>query len=440
MKKVIVYCFALLLMTLVGCQKETLHLEETEIAKETEITQKGGASNTADTRGNELVILYEDGTTEAEKVLKRAEHNVESYKKCECADPNLELWIFSKGEVSGDGGLEEKKHVIRSGGGVEGADYNPNIKIQDDVFIDFGGFGSTEDALLKRVSANQGVTVAILDTGVMYDYPGFSSPFLYNSGQDACSNNGYDDMFGWNFVDEDNNPYDNHTGRHGTIVSSLIASKFENANIDYQILPVKVASRTGNIRYFDGLCGFQYAAKKPGVNIINMSFGWYNHERELLEKFILDAEDILVITSAGNDGINNDTTPHYPSSYDSDNILAIAALGARNSQGSNTNANIGGSFVDLYGSATSNTPLASFSNRGLYSVDIAAPGEHIPFSYNHQTLYINGTSYSAALASGYSGTLYQSGMSGAALRTSVITNSVYDPDLSEIQYAKHIPE
>ncbi len=436
MKKVIVYCFALLLIATVGCQKESLNLEETETAKETEIIQKGGYTNTSNSQSNELVILYPDGTTEAEKILKRAEYNVLEFKKCECADPDLELWIFSKEETSSGGGLEEKKHVARGDGGIEGVEYNPNIKIHEDLFIGVGGLGNTNDGLLKTVNVNQGVTVAVLDSGIMYDYEGFTTPFLYNSGQDACSNNGYNDLFGWNFVDENNNPYDNHRGRHGTIVSSLIASQLEAANVDYQILPVKVADQAGNIRYFDALCGFQYAANKPDVNIINMSFGWNNYERELLEKFIDEAPEILVVTSAGNKGLNNDITPHYPSSYEAENIFAIAALRAHNIQ--NTGGN--GSLIDIYGSPNSNSGLASFSNRGTYSVDIAAPGENLPFHYNNEIFYVNGTSYSSALTSGYSGTLYVTGMTGISLKTTVIENCEYDPSLSEIQYSKHIPE
>ncbi|AXG68588.1 cell wall-associated protease [Kordia sp. SMS9] len=435
MKKVVIYCIALLLTMIVSCQKETLDQEETNIAKETENFQKGG--NAAGEIGNELVILYPDGTTEAEKILKRAEYNVLDYKTCKCADPNLELWIFEEDKnPSGGGGLEEKKGVIKGDEEIEGTEYNPNIKIYEDVFVDFGGVGITDDGLLKRVSANQGVTVAVLDTGIMYDYPGFTGSFLYNSSQNACTDNGYNELFGWNFVDQDNNPYDNHSGRHGTIVTNFIASQLKAANVNYQILPVKVADRAGNIEYFDALCGFQYAASKPDVNVINMSFGWNHENRELLGRFIENANDVLVVTSAGNKGLDNDVIPHYPSSYESNNILAVAAMAGVNG---NSNAHIEGVYTNPQGTS-SNSSLASFSNRGIYSVDIAASGEYIPFVYNNETLYVSGTSYSAALTSGYSGALYQSGMSGILLKNTVIENAIYDPNLSEIQYSKHIPD
>lgn len=439
MKKVLVNCCALLLMTFISCQKENINTKETEVAKE-EITQKG-YENASNDVGNELVILYPDGTTEAEKILKRAEYNIEEFKKCECADPNLELWIFSKSETRG-GGLEERKATAKSDEEIEGAEFNPNFKISENMFVDFGGVGIPSEGIAKRVVSNQGVTVAVLDTGIMYDYTGFTTPFLYNSDQNGCYNNGQNELFGWNFVDETNNPYDNHQGRHGTIVTQLIVSKLEATNVNYQILPVKVASETGNIRYFDALCGFQFAANKPDVDIINMSFGWYHHERELLEKFINDVEDrILVVTSAGNKGFNNDTTAHYPSSYEADNILAIAGLGSGGSQSNTSSSYYNAVVLNPNGSSSnSNSGLASFSNRGTLSVDIAAPSENVPFTYNNEILYVNGTSYSAALTSGYSGTLYTNGMTGIALKAKVLENSVYNANLSEIQYSSHIPQ
>lgn len=441
MKKVLVCCIALLCFILYGCQTENLNIDETaKTTKGSEIIQKGGGSNVSGQQGNGLVILYPDGTTEAEKVIKRQEYNIDEFEKCPCGDERLELWILDKGEAA-NGGLEDKRATAKSDEEIEGAEFNPNIKIQEDIFIDFGGIATSDEGLIKRVGVNQGVTVAVLDTGIMYDYPGFTSPFLYNSDQDACYNNGQTELFGWNFVDDNNNPYDNHYGRHGTIVTNLIMSEMDAVNIDYQILPVKVANQNGNIRYFDALCGFQYAANKPDVKIINMSFGWYSQERELLQKFINDVQNnILVVTSAGNKGINNDETPHYPSSYDAENIIAVAAL-----QGGNSNSgynNINASIIDAYNSpnGNSNSPLASFSNRGQISVDIAAPGENVPFTYNNEVIYLDGTSFSAALTSGFVGSLYIDGMSAAMMKSTLLSNCVYNPNLYEVKYSKHIPQ
>ncbi|MCK9307404.1 MAG: S8 family serine peptidase, partial [Methanoculleus sp.] len=69
-------------------------------------------------------------------------------------------------------------------------------------------------------------------------------------------------------------------------------------------------------------------------------------------KDAIDATPALVVCSAGNEALDNDAEPHYPSSYTSNNLLAVAA-------GTNTEQ------------------LASFSNFGATSVDVAAPGQYI---------------------------------------------------------------
>jgi subtilisin family serine protease len=64
------------------------------------------------------------------------------------------------------------------------------------------------------------------------------------------------------------------------------------------------------------------------------------------------ATPALVVCAAGNNALDNDVNPHYPSSYRSENILAVAA-------------------------STNTEQLASFSHFGATSVDVAAPGEYI---------------------------------------------------------------
>jgi thermitase len=73
-----------------------------------------------------------------------------------------------------------------------------------------------------------------------------------------------------------------------------------------------------------------------------------------LEDVIRAAGDagILFVAAAGNDGSDNDRRPHYPSNYDLPNVISVAALD-RNDQ------------------------LASFSNFGVKTVHIAAPGKDI---------------------------------------------------------------
>ena len=150
-----------------------------------------------------------------------------------------------------------------------------------------------------------------------------------------------------------------------------------------------------------------------------MSFGWYHNEYELLERFVDEASDkVMVTASAGNDAINNDMVPHYPSSYESENVVASAALGAETVQVS----------------------LAWFSNLGQQSVDLAAPGEHLPFLLDpNQQIYVSGTSYSNALISAGAAAVYVPGMTLPQHRSATINSAQYHPNLSAIQYSAYIP-
>jgi subtilisin family serine protease len=83
---------------------------------------------------------------------------------------------------------------------------------------------------------------------------------------------------------------------------------------------------------------------------INASFGGGGNN-QLQKDAIAEAgnQGIAFVCVAGNDSKDNDITPFYPAAYDLSNIIAVAATDA-------------------------NDQLASFSNYGANSVDIAAPG------------------------------------------------------------------
>ena len=59
--------------------------------------------------------------------------------------------------------------------------------------------------------------------------------------------------------------------------------------------------------------------------------------------------DMLFVAAAGNDDSNTDASPRYPSSYDLDNVISVAATDR-------------------------NDDMASFSTFGVRTVDLAAPG------------------------------------------------------------------
>ncbi len=421
MKKFVTAIMATICICCISCETSESNQPDLNNAIDSETV------NESQTRGgnfaypnNQMVVQYDPGLSEAEKQQLRAQYGVMEIKTCPCADPTLELWIFETQLPGGSGpNIEDRVIVAKEEDDLEGADFNPIF--QHDGLKLGTSFGPADISLGMgaMVSSNTNVTIAVLDTGVDYNYFGFSNPFLYNTQQNSqtCTDQGMEDYFGWDFVNQDNDPYDDYG--HGTIVSEFINASLEEFNVPHQILPVKVFNEYGKGNYFDILCGFKYAVNNEDVDIINMSFGWYHSNYDLLGRFVEEAgEDVLIAASAGNQGSNNDLFVHYPSSYPVDNIIAVAALGAN---------------------APFSVSLANYSNYGVQSVDIAAKGTDIRFHLDpNEFILVSGTSYASSFTSAMAGMVYAPNMTVAEHVDKVIAETLYHPDLNLIKYSSYI--
>ncbi|WP_435262907.1 S8 family peptidase [Tenacibaculum sp. nBUS_03] len=334
---------------------------------------------------NELIIKFRKGISDRKKHTLRNRYKVVKYQFCDlCDDKLIEKWSFGN-----DADVEDKKLTIQGGSGEPEGD----ITNVDNEFI-FHLENENNSEILNThnngfasqiVPNNSGVTVGVLDTGVNANYPLFVSPFLYNSsGVNVAS-----ELSGWDFVNHDNDFYDDYELIHGTKVTYIVNNKLNEDGIPHQILPVKVCDENGVASYFNILCGLKYAL--PRVHIIQMSLGWYNNNvyvNSIFNDLVTEYNNVLIVTSAGNAGVDNDNVSHYPSSYPQANILAIAA------------------------SNTENSNIAYFSNYGANTVDFYAPGQNIKFyDISGSLVYISGTSYAAPLVTAISAkVLYDSGM------------------------------
>jgi subtilisin family serine protease len=140
-------------------------------------------------------------------------------------------------------------------------------------------------------------------------------------------------------------------------VAGTIGAKANNGGVvgvnhQVRIMPLKFLSSSGSGSTANAILAVDYAAAN-GATISNNSWGGGGFSQGLLDAINrANTAGQLFVAAAGNNGVNNDTTPHYPSSYNAPNVVAVAA----------TDRNDG---------------LASFSNYGATSVDLAAPGVSI---------------------------------------------------------------
>ncbi len=223
------------------------------------------------------------------------------------------------------------------------------------------------------------VIVAVIDTGVQIDHPDLQKNIWKNTGEIAKNgidddNNGYiDDIHGWNFIANSNNPAPSFSGNftkagisHGTIIAGIIGAYTNNkigiAGIakDIKIMPLKALNDEGGGTAKYVIDAINYAIDN-GADIINLSFIGLNHGAEL-ENVIKKAykNGIILVAAAGNEtkngqGYNLDATPMYPVCYGNGKVNDFV---------------IGVGAVDIF------DEKVNFSGYGS-CVDIMAPGVSI---------------------------------------------------------------
>lgn len=211
-------------------------------------------------------------------------------------------------------------------------------------------------------SSQPDVIIAVLDTGVNYNHSDLSSNMWNGASCKDHNNNiisGGCPYYGWDYLNNDNNPIDDNG--HGTHVAGIIGQVANNSTggigISYynnlKIMVLKIGNADGSIDSVSEIYAINFA-KYNGAKVINASFGSNTYSTS--EKSAIDSFPGLFVAAAGNDGLNNDSTPTYPCNYTSSNIICVAAT-------------------------DQNDNLASFSNYGTTSVDLGAPGVNIHSSY-----------------------------------------------------------
>ncbi|MDD4338018.1 MAG: S8 family peptidase, partial [Firmicutes bacterium] len=185
------------------------------------------------------------------------------------------------------------------------------------------------------------IIVAVIDSGCYVDHPDLVDNIWVNPGEipgngiDDDGNGYIDDINGWDFYNDDNSLFDpddrdiwdSLMDEHGTHVAGTIGAASNNAigvagvNWNVKILPLKFIGPQGGASSH-AIRALEYAAAQ-GAKIANCSWGGGPYSQSL--KDAIESSGMLVVCAAGNEGEDNDLTPHYPSSYDLENIIAVAA-------------------------------------------------------------------------------------------------------------------
>jgi subtilisin family serine protease len=228
------------------------------------------------------------------------------------------------------------------------------------------------------VARGAGVVVAVVDTGLDFTHPDIAGNFWTNPGEipgngiDDDGNGFVDDVHGWDFNGDDNDPTDGNG--HGTHVSGTIAAQDNNGlgivgvAPDAQIMPVKGLADSGNGSTFNLAAGLLYASAN-GADVINNSWGCPGGCPPIpeLEDAVAMAyqRGSTVVFAAGND--NKDVRNYSPTSRPE--TIVVSASDPSNQRASFSNFG----FVDVGapGAGLADEPGVTESLRGILSLKAA---------------------------------------------------------------------
>ena len=260
-----------------------------------------------------------------------------------------------------------------------------------------GASGGSDDADIDapeawdRATGDPGMVVAVIDTGVDYTHEDLAANMWVNLGEvvngiDDDGNGYVDDIHGINAITSSGDPWDDHY--HGTHVAGTIGAVADNgvgvAGViwDVQIMALKFLDANGSGYTSDAIECLEYATLMRTVygidiRLTNNSWGGSGYSQALEDAIEAAGEaGILFVAAAGNSGLDTDVTPHYPSSYDLDVVVSVAAT-------------------------DHNDALVYFSNHGEVSVDLAAPGVSVYSCLpGHSYGYLSGTSMASPHVTG----------------------------------------
>jgi subtilisin family serine protease len=329
----------------------------------------------------ELIVRFDSGATAADRLDARKGARADFERKLPVQ--GMQLVEVESGQSaaaaeraleSADGVLYAEPNAVRRAFLRPNDPYFPQLWAMENTGQSIRGVTGIPDADADATDAwdagiGVGTVVAVVDTGVDAGHPDLTANLWRNAGESGSGReaNGVDDDLngmtddwrGWDFVAADNDPADENG--HGTHVSGTISADRGNgvgvAGVadGAKLMPLRVLDGTGSGRVSDVILAYSYAFAE-GARVVNLSLGSTSSSRAERDA-IAAYPTMLFVAAAGNGGADgvgddNDAVGAYPCAYLLPNVVCVAASDNRDQ-------------------------LASFSNYGATSVDLAAPGVSI---------------------------------------------------------------
>ncbi len=321
----------------------------------------------------EIIVRFYEHTPETARVNVRATFA----QATEVLHGSLERWILPRG-VSVPAAIERVSAL-------------PQIRYAEPNFIVFQtqqpddpNFGllwgmlniNAPQAWDIATDASQ-VLVAVIDTGIDYNHPDLKHNIWRNPQRVPCNAGDPPCLIcpvfrGCDYVNGDDDAMDDRG--HGTHVAGTIGARGNNGigvtGVAWrvQLVPIKFLDAGGFGTTADACKAIDFAIR-IGADVANNS--WVCGTASLaLAEVIEEAADagMLFVAAAGNAGVNTDVVGFYPADYASRNVISVAAIDMGNK-------------------------LASFSNYGISTVDLGAPGVNIFSTWpGNRYAYLSGTS------------------------------------------------
>ncbi len=366
---------------------------------------------------NSLIVTYKAGTTQAQKSLANNGASAQHFNnilggrlaKLTVATDDIHVLMKRLRKHPAIESVELDYHIAVS---------EPAAVVNDPAYDNLWGMKNTGQTITvgnrstvgtagadvdaetawQKTTGSKEVVVGVIDTGVDYTHEDLVNNMWTNTlelyGEDGVDDdgNGYvDDVHGWDAFDNEGDPMDTHG--HGTHVSGTIGAEANNGmgvvgmNHDVTIVGCRFlgpngGSTSGAIACLD----YMLAVKEKNnlnLKVTNNSWGGGDYS-EALENAISAHNDagVLFAAAAGNNASDNDMSDYYPSNYDVPNVMSIA-------------------------STTNKDQKSGFSQWGLTTVDMGAPGSDILSTYPAASVggesryaWLSGTSMATPMVSG----------------------------------------